>query len=583
MSADGAHEIILPLTGKTIRAADLFCGAGGTSTGARRAIHQLGGKMKLVAVNHWQIAIDTHTRMHPEATHLCADLEHVRPRIAVPGGVLDLLMASPTCTYHSRARGGRPVHDQQRMDPWHVVRWCSDLRVHRLLVENVPEMVDWGPCNAQTGKPIKSRKGEYFRAWLAALEAIGFKLDWRILVCADYGDATTRQRFFLIGRSDKKPLRWPDPSHVEGGETDLLGTRLPWRAAAEIIDWLHLGKSIFTRKKQLVPNTLTRLHAGAQRNHWPRRYIEALADLLAGRVPRLDLTPEEAAEIAQQLGVPLVMAIGSDGAARPTTEPCPTIVTGAAPHFVLPLIAPYYGGGSGLTAKGAGEALDAITTKARFGMASPTLVSLRGTASDQLPGSAGSVDHPVPAITASGTHAGVASPVLIQTDQTSGGARPRGVDEPIGAVVSKQNMGLAMPFMVPSFGEARDQAPRTHDIGAPVPAITATGHIQLAAPFVFPLTHQGDARTYPIGDPLRTITGANRGELGLAQPALISYRIEILYRMLHWRELARAMSFDDNGEAYDFAGTATEITKQIGNAVPGRTAKALVRALMGGT
>jgi DNA (cytosine-5)-methyltransferase 1 len=103
---------------RTIRAADLFCGAGGTSTGALRATRELGLKLKLVAVNHWDVAIATHTRMHPDATHMCADLEHVRPRQAVPGGVLDLLMASPTCTYHSRARGGRPASCQLASHPW---------------------------------------------------------------------------------------------------------------------------------------------------------------------------------------------------------------------------------------------------------------------------------------------------------------------------------------------------------------------------------------------------------------------------------------------------------------------------------
>lgn len=546
MSADGSSPIRLPLTGKTIRAADLFCGAGGTSTGARRAIHQLGGKLKLVAINHWQTAIDTHTRMHPEATHLCADLEHVRPRQAVPGGVLDLLMASPTCTYHSRARGGRPVHDQQRMDPWHVVRWCSDLRVHRLLVENVPEMVDWGACDARTGKPIKSKKGAYFQAWLQALESIGFRVDWRIINCANYGDATTRQRFFLIARSDRKPLRWPEPTHADGGASDLLGTRAPWRPAADIIDWSNLGKSIFTRRKPLAPNTLQRLHAGARRNHWPRQHVDALRALLDGAKPRLDVTMSEAEEIAERLGLPLVMATGAGGAARgvdepiptvtgggdggarphfaapiimhrcnsdggrgsrPVTEPAPTATTGGAGYLAQPLIAPYYGGGSGLTATGADTPVPAVTTKARFGLSTP---------------------------------------VLIQTDQTGSNGRCARdpVDQPIPTLHTKANLGLARPIIVPSFGEAPGQEPRWHSIDAPAPAITATGHQQLAS------------------------------------PVLVGYAIDILYRMLHWRELARGMSFDDEGEVYDFAGTSTEITKQIGNAVPGRTAKALVRALL---
>src|ERR1700740_2076953 len=89
--------------------ADLFCGAGGSSTGARRALASLGLEMNLVAVNHWNVAIETHSRNHPEARHYCQDVNAVKPAEVVPEGMLDLLMASPTCTYHSRARGGKPA------------------------------------------------------------------------------------------------------------------------------------------------------------------------------------------------------------------------------------------------------------------------------------------------------------------------------------------------------------------------------------------------------------------------------------------------------------------------------------------
>jgi DNA (cytosine-5)-methyltransferase 1 len=106
----------------------------------------------------------------------------------VPEGYLDLLMASPTCTHHSRARGGKPTSDQQRADPWHVITWLTELRVKRMLIENVPEFVDWGPVDRRTGKPVKSRKGEYFRAWWQAIEALGGRGEYRFLNCADYGD-----------------------------------------------------------------------------------------------------------------------------------------------------------------------------------------------------------------------------------------------------------------------------------------------------------------------------------------------------------------------------------------------------------
>ena len=762
MSADGTfefdfHELVV----------DSFAGGGGASTGAERAAHELGMELDLVAVNHWDTAIATHTRNHPKAKHMCADLEHVRPRQAVPGGVLDILMASPTCTYYSRARGGRPVHDQQRMDPWHVVRWCTDLRVHRLLVENVAEMMDWGPCDIRTGRPIASRKGEYFRAWLTALKAVFKRVDHRVINCADHGDPTTRERLFIIA-SNVGRLRWPEPTHAKGGATDLLGMREPWRSAKEdVIDWTIQGKSIFNRKRPLKPNTIRRILAGAKRYGWPAPHVAALQALLDGQQPVLDVpaseaspfliqfrgtNPEQIAGGARSTDEPigtvsaggkhqaLVMATGATGAARvvgdpipsttttaaphfiepllmgtssgqaakPTTEPAPTITTGGAssadrpgnarpqliepllvskhggpgntarsaddPLYAVdtagagyvaepilmraghggdalknpgahvmkpdaplptqtgggefavarPLIAPYYGGGSGLTAQSADEPVPAVTTKARFGMAEPMLLRASHGDSDgrdpasrvldsdaPLPAQTGSTEFgvaepvilptthqgdarvrssndPLPTVTgANRGELGISTPLVVQTSY-SGVRVPASTEDPLrtitsakggdmavaDAIVMRGNVGegrerdmrpasqplqtvtcseslaLSAPFLVPNFGERPGQEPRTHDVDAPLPAVTATGHLQLTAPVFDPETQ--------------------------------TYRIDVLYRMLHWRELARAMSFDDEGQVYDFAGTATEITKQIGNAVPGRTAKALVKALLEG-
>jgi DNA (cytosine-5)-methyltransferase 1 len=614
--ADGSNIGVRAKTRKKL-IADLWCGAGGTITGAARAARAMGMPLEVVSVNHWPTAIETHSRNYPGFRHHCADLESARPCELVPEGYLDALIASPTCTFHSRARGGKPVTDQQRMDPWHVVRWCTELRVKRLLIENVPEFMDWGPCSMVTGRPIKRRKGEYFHAWINALKAIGFRLHYCVINCADHGDVTTRQRFFLMGCSDGKRLRWPEPSYAREAVTDLLGTRKKWRGAVEIIDWNQPGKSIFTRKKPLAPNTLRRILAGAQRYGWPQPYIDALQALLDGREPILDiafedLTRENVESVLLNLRgtspdqlerstravtdpvptisaggghVGLVMATASGGAAREVGEPVPTIVgggNGAKPHFVTPLL---MGVNGAAPAKAVADPVPTITTggasavkhpgNARPQLIQPLIVSRngfqnRGAQDIELPmptattrgagyladpvlapyygrGSgltAQSVDQPVPAVTTKARF-GLAEPVMIRTDQTGSGVNGvRSTDEPVHTVVSKQNAGLAQPFLVPNFGEREGQEPRTHGLDDPLPTVTASGHIQLA------------------------------------QPQVTGLRIDILYRMLNYRELARAMSFDDGDEVYDFAGTSTEITKQIGNAVPCRTAAALFRALM---
>lgn len=592
--ADGsrASEVRVARKTRPMLVADLFCGAGGLSNGTARAMRQLGLPVQMIGVNHWPVAIETNRRNHKEHADRihCADLESALPLTIVPEGRLDLLTAAPSCVFHSRARGGRPVHDQQRMDPWHVVRWCTELRVARVLVENVPEFMDWGPCSLVTGRPIKSRRGEYFRAWVAALEAVGFKVDWKVVCCADFGDPTTRRRFFLIGRSDGKRLSWPEFTHDRVGGTDLLGSRPRWRGAREVIDWSMTGKSIFTRTKPLKPNTLRRILAGAVKYSWPRPYVDAVQALLDGTTPQLVFSRAEAVALGLVSADPmlvhlrgsseqhlqptaksadeplptltaggshvgLVLATSSGGAARDLDQPLPIITTGGAgaerpgcarPQLVepiivptsntssagmprsaaepirtvttakggdqalaVPLVAPYYGGGSGLTASSVGEPVPSVTTKARFGLAEP--VVMRGN---------------------------------VGTGRT-GDMRP--ASEPVPTITCSESLALAEPFLVPNFGEAPDQTPRTHSIDDPMPTVTATGHVQLAAP------------SAEVADQVR---------------------IDINYRMLHWRELARATSFDDEGEVYDFAGNATEITKQIGNAVPNRTAKALVLRLM---
>ena len=254
-------------TGQTYMVADLFCGAGGSSTGAEKAIAATGGRLDLVAVNHWPVAVETHQLNHPTARHYVQDLERADPEAIVPEGRLDLLMASPECRFYSRARGGKPVHDQGHMNPWIVLRWLTALNVRCALIENVPEFIDWGPLD-ENGRPDKSQKGLHFQAWFLTFHSLGYRAEWRMLNAADHGDATTRTRFFLMARKDRLPIRWPEPSHAKG-DTGMLPGRLPWRGAREIIDWDNLDRSLLEdpkyRKKPLSVKTRWRIARGLER------------------------------------------------------------------------------------------------------------------------------------------------------------------------------------------------------------------------------------------------------------------------------------------------------------------------------
>ncbi|WP_315728805.1 DNA cytosine methyltransferase [Bradyrhizobium sp. SZCCHNS2015] len=382
--------------------ADLLCGAGGSSTGCVQAMESLGFETELVCVNHWPTAIETHARNHPQARHYCQDIATVQPGLLVPEGHLDLLMASPSCTHHSSARGGKPTSDQQRSDPWHIIPWLTQLRVKRLIVENVWEFTNWGPVDPATGRPIPEKKGEYFRAWIETIRALGATaIEWRKLNAADYGEATTRQRFIMFVRFDGKPIVWPRPTHG-------AGVSRAWRPARDVIDWRIPGRSIFNRKKPLSRKTLARILAGAARHNWPDPFLVVLRNHMDGKCldgplptiaaggnhiglaqpiilptgqaparaaadPLPTITTGGAGSIARpgcarpMLVEPFMLSQASGGMARAVAEPLPTIATGGA----IALVAPYYGSGSGETCASIERPLPTATAKARFGLVVP--------------------------------------------------------------------------------------------------------------------------------------------------------------------------------------------------------------------
>lgn len=244
----------------TIVAADLFCGAGGSSTGLALAAESAGRGLDLTAVNHWDRAIETHSANHPGARHLCHGLDGVDPRKVI-GRKLDLLIASPECTHHSNARGGKPCEDQSRSTAWHVIRWADALRPRFVLVENVQEFTTWGPLS-EKGKPLVKRKGETFQAWAQALRSLGYVVDWRVLNAADYGAATSRQRLFVMARRGRGAMPWPDPTHARETVVDLFGRRERWRAAREVIDWTLPFPTLDDRKRPLSARTIRKIESG---------------------------------------------------------------------------------------------------------------------------------------------------------------------------------------------------------------------------------------------------------------------------------------------------------------------------------
>lgn len=232
---------------------DNFAGGGGASTGIEAAI----GRPCDIAINHDPIAITMHKANHPETRHYVEDVWAVDPREATGGRPVGLAWFSPDCRHFSSAKGSAPVSDSVRGLAWVVVRWAKEARPRVIVLENVEEFQTWGPLD-EHHMPIKSRAGETFREWLAAIVACGYSVEFQTLVAADYGTPTTRKRLFLIARRDGRGIVWPEASHGRAKPA-------PWRTAAEVIDWSLPTPSIFARKRPLAEATLRRIAAGVRR------------------------------------------------------------------------------------------------------------------------------------------------------------------------------------------------------------------------------------------------------------------------------------------------------------------------------
>lgn len=231
---------------------DLFAGGGGASTGIEAAL----GRPVDVAINHSETALAVHRANHPDTQHIPSDIWEVDPFLATRGRPVDVLWASPDCTHHSRAKGGKPRSKKIRSLAHVVTQWARAVQPRCIFVENVQEFAEWGPLDEE-GHPIKTRKGEEFARWCGELRLLGYSVDFRVLDASEYGAPTRRKRLFVVARYDGQPAVWPEPTHGPGLK--------PYRTAAECIDWSLPCPSIFERKRPLAEKTLWRVAQGIKR------------------------------------------------------------------------------------------------------------------------------------------------------------------------------------------------------------------------------------------------------------------------------------------------------------------------------
>lgn len=338
---------------KVLNTVDLFCGAGGATTGLEEALRRKGMRHRGIAINHWKVAVSTMKLNHKDVDTLQMSIEEAVPADLVPSGEVDILWASPSCTHHSRAKGGKPRSNQLRAQPELILTWTDQLYIKRIIVENVPEFVEWTPLT-KDGRPMKSlikdcemlkngrlvhmRVGSCFKAWVEALEARNYIVDWRVVNCADYGDATTRRRFFLKAvRRGCGKIVWPEPKYSENPEPELFGNKKPWRGIRECLDFDDIGTSIFNRKKPLARNTLKRIAAGLKKFCGMDFQIDMLG---AGgpdgcRVRSID-KPMATQHCANRTAIvrPFVVRLRNNETAQSVEEPLSTISCSGAHHML---------------------------------------------------------------------------------------------------------------------------------------------------------------------------------------------------------------------------------------------------------
>lgn len=468
---------------------DNFAGGGGTSTGLEQAF----GRPVDIAINHDPEALAMHAANHPHTTHLCESVWDVDPIKVTGNRPVGLVWLSPDCKHFSKAKGGKPVEKRIRGLAWVTLRWAAKCKPRVIMLENVEEFKTWGPLLVEadgSAKPDPAKKGKTFDSFIRQLRAHGYTVDYREMRGCDHDTPTIRKRFFLVARRDGIAIKWPEPTH---GAPDSIGVRagklLPYRTAAECIDFSLLCPSIFERDKPLAPATLRRIAKGIM-----RYVVDA---------------PE-----------PFIVGAGGParaGEPRPTARPFGTLLARNDSYFCAPTIVPVTHQGGDRT-ESIVEPFRTITGAHRgekaLGVA--TLVQVGyGEREGQAP-RALDIEKPLGTVVGESKHA-LVSALLTGVGGRAGQSRPRGVDEPTATATSKADAALVTAVLVDaahgevSPGGVKRWGTGAHDVEAPLGTVTASGNKAVATAFL--AKHYTGVVGSDLANPIGTVTACDHHSL----------------------------------------------------------------------
>lgn len=517
---------------------DLFCGAGGTSTGVNAA--RLDGEKcadVIACVNHDANAIASHASNHPEALHFTEDIRtlelsplvaHTAVKRAENPDAFVVLWASLECTNFSKAKGGMPRDADSRTLAEHLFRYIEAINPDYIQIENVEEFMNWGDMD-ENGKPLSMDRGRLYRRWVNNVKKYGYRFEYRILNSADYGAYTSRKRFFGIFAKKGLPIVFPEPTHSKEPQKTLFNDLKRWKPVKDVLDLEDEGLSIFARKKVLSEKTLERIYAGLV------KFVAGGKDAFLVKwnsmnrkgiyhAPSID-EPCPTVATQNRLGVATVQFLSKQYSGHPESkntsieEPAGTIT--CIDHHAF--VSAYYGNGHNHP-----------------------------------------IDEPAPTLTTKDRLSLITSQFL---DMQYGNGTPASIEVPANTVTTnpKFNLVTVKPcksyyLMNPQFASAGGSIER--------PCFTLIARMDKMPPYLV-ATETGDVaiNVYDTDTPMTVKIKEFMALYGI---------VDIKMRMLNIHELKRIMGFPDN---YVLVGTQADQKKFIGNAVEVNMARVLCEAL----
>ena len=517
---------------------DLFCGAGGTSTGVNAA--RLDGEKcadVIACVNHDANAIASHASNHPEALHFTEDIRtlelsplvaHTAIKRSENPDAFVVLWASLECTNFSKAKGGMPRDADSRTLAEHLFRYIEAINPDYIQIENVEEFMSWGDMD-ENGKPLSMDRGRLYRRWVNNVKKYGYRFEYRILNSADYGAYTSRKRFFGIFAKKGLPIVFPEPTHSKEPQKTLFNDLKRWKPVKDVLDLEDEGLSIFARKKALSEKTLERIYAGLV------KFVAGGKDAFLVKwnsmnrkgiyhAPSID-EPCPTVATQNRLGVATVQFLSKQYSGHPDSkntsieEPAGTIT--CIDHHAF--VSAYYGNGHNHP-----------------------------------------IDEPAPTLTTKDRLSLITSQFL---DMQYGNGTPASIEVPANTVTTnpKFNLVTVKPcksyyLMNPQFASAGGSIER--------PCFTLIARMDKMPPYLV-ATETGDVaiNVYDTDTPMTVKIKEFMALYGI---------VDIKMRMLNIHELKRIMGFPDS---YVLVGTQADQKKFIGNAVEVNMARVLCEAL----